>query len=844
MTESAPLSKAGSFVFVSLGCPARIGQAVDLAVAGGVTTLWLDPALDQVPGAAARPGGPGHLATVAAVPDAGAGPVEMLRLSAVGMFGLRSAEPELTDLFPGLRVLARSEVAIIPPAELSDRLAALPMPLRLVIDAPGAERSVLDALDRDGLIDEVEEISIRCGSGVFFAGALDAARFGTWAAQNGFDEIATGGADPDWPEILARRTAPTREIARMSRRLMQAEQKLRASEAEREGLARQLQGQGAVLADRESALGKAVFALSRLDQRVVDAETGLDQRARDLAALADELGAAETRNAQIADQLPARQAAYEAAIGELEARIADLQDQLASVAADRDTALSKAAFALNSLDQRVAEADANFDRRSQELARLSAELAEAEARSAALADEGLAARTAHEAAIGKATEAMVGLEARIAGLQDELAAVAADRDAQTAEVARLQGCLGDAEAAHEAAIAKATEAMVGMEARIAGLQDELAAVAADRDAQTAEVARLQGSLGDAEAAHEAAIAKATEAIEESEAKAAAVRDALASMTVERDEARAELSGSREALAKMAQDRDGLQALANDLQLRLNTRKTEHAELRARFDAHSAELERTRSDLVAAHDLANGLQAERDAALDRVTVIETDTAATIADLETSVARLSGELAASVKKTTELEAVLTEERAARDATASQLDHLKAELEETRAGAAALAARQEGTQAQVDDLSARLAARRSEQTELRSRYDALAGELAEARARLADGAAQQGKLDAELAKTRGEVASLREGNAKLDTVRTELRQRLEAQAAALTEAQATAKAAQTANAGLKTEADAAAKRLKELEHRLSVARDDLRRSEGQVDLIKDLLLREASL
>ena len=800
----------------------------------------------------------------------------MLRLSAVGMFGLRSAEPELTDLFPGLRVVARSEVATIPPAELSDRLAALPMPLRLVIDAPGAERSVLDALDRDGLIDEVEEISIRCGSGVFFAGALDAARFGTWAAQNGLDEIATGGADPDWPEILARRTAPTREIARMSRRLMQAEQKLRASEAEREGLARQLQGQGAVLADRESALGKAVFALSRLDQRVVDAETGLDQRARDLAALADELGAAETRNAQIADQLPARQAAYEAAIGELEARIADLQDQLASVAADRDTALSKAAFALNSLDQRVAEADANVDRRSQELARLSAELAEAEARSAALADEGLAARTAHEAAIAKATEAMVvleariaglqdelaaanaafdaaqaraaedvsGLEARITGLQDELAAVAADRDAQTAEVARLQGILGDAEVAQEEAIAKATEAMVGLEARIAGLQDELAAVAADRDAQTAEVARLQGSLGDAEAAHEAAIAKATEAIEESEAKAAAVRDALASMTVERDEARAELSGSREALAKMAQDRDGLQALANDLQLRLNTRKTEQAELRARFDAHSAELERTRSDLVAAHDLANGLQAERDAALDRVTVIETDTAATIADLETSVARLSGELAASVKKTTELEAVLTEERAARDATASQLDHLKAELEETRAGAAALAARQEGTQAQVDDLSARLAARRSEQTELRSRYDALAGELAEARARLADGAAQQGKLDAELAKTRGEVASLREGNAKLDTVRTELRQRLEAQAAALTEAQATAKAAQTANAGLKTEADAAAKRLKELEHRLSVARDDLRRSEGQVDLIKDLLLREASL
>ena len=821
----------------------------------------------------------------------------MLRLSAVDMFGLRSAEPELTDLFPGLRVLARSEVAIIPPAELSDRLAALPMPLRLVIDAPGAERSVLDALDRDGLIDEVEEISIRCGSGVFFAGALDAARFGTWAAQNGFDEIATGGADPDWPEILARRTAPTREIARMSRRLMQAEQKLRASEAEREGLARQLQGQGAVLADRESALGKAVFALSRLDQRVVDAETGLDQRARDLVALADELGAAETRNAQIADELLARQAAYEAAISEMEARIADLQDQLASVAADRDTALSKAAFALNSLDQRVSEADADSDRRSQELARLSAELAEAEARSAALADEVLAARTAHEAAIAKATEAMVGLEARIAGLQDELAAVAADRDTQTAEVGRLQGSLGDAEIAHEAAIAKATEAMVGLEARIADLQDELAAVAADRDAQTAEVARVQGSLGDAEvaqeaaiakateamvgleariaglqdqlaavaadrdaqttefarlkgslgdaeAAHEAAQARATEAIEESEAKVAAARDALASMTVERDEARAELSGSREALAKMGQDRDGLQALANDLQLRLNTRKTEQAELRARFDAHSAELERTRSDLLAAHDLANGLQAERDAALDRVTVIETDTATTIADLETSVARLSGELAASVKKTTELETVLTEERAARDATASELDHLKAELEETRAGAAALAARQEGTQAQVDDLSARLAARRSEQTELRSRYDALAGELAEARARLADGAAQQGKLDAELAKARGEVASLREGNAKLDTVRTELRQRLEAQAAALTEAQATAKAAQTANAGLKTEADAAAKRLKELEHRLSVARDDLRRSEGQVDLIKDLLLREASL
>ena len=36
----------------------------------------------------------------------------------------------------------------------------------------------------------------------------------------------------------------------------------------------------------------------------------------------------------------------------------------------------------------------------------------------------------------------------------------------------------------------------------------------------------------------------------------------------------------------------------------------------------------------------------------------------------------------------------------------------------------------------------------------------------------------------------------------------------------------------------------RLTELEHRLQLARGDLRRSEGQIDLIKDLLLRGETL
>lgn len=113
---------------------------------------------------------------------------------------------------------------------------------------------------------------------------------------------------------------------------------------------------------------------------------------------------------------------------------------------------------------------------------------------------------------------------------------------------------------------------------------------------------------------------------------------------------------------------------------------------------------------------------------------------------------------------------------------------------------------------------------------------------------------KLQAEVTALREEATSVQATLAERDSAQEELRKKLDIAEKALAESREAAKLvtserdaaktaqrqAETTRAELEQKLQQKTERVQELEFRLSRAREDLRRAEGQIDLIKDLLLK----
>ncbi|WP_461470620.1 hypothetical protein, partial [Pararhodobacter sp.] len=147
----------------------------------------------------------------------------LVRYSVPGMFGAGRATEALRHLYPGLKVRAEMEIAHIPVAEMAAAIPPLPDPLGVVIDAPGAEASILEAMDVAGLLTRARAVSIRCGADVFFSQGLTADAVQQRLSSAAFVLAARSDEDPDWPELHFRADLAARRMARLEARLQDLE---------------------------------------------------------------------------------------------------------------------------------------------------------------------------------------------------------------------------------------------------------------------------------------------------------------------------------------------------------------------------------------------------------------------------------------------------------------------------------------------------------------------------------------------------------------------------------------------------------------------------------------------
>ncbi|MFN6976674.1 MAG: hypothetical protein ACK4OP_00990 [Gemmobacter sp.] len=246
---------------------------LEARLAGRADVQLIAAAIGRPPGGGDGAGGDG-------------GEAPLLVFNAPGLVSLRPPTG-LAALMPGLRVVARPRVPVIAPAALLARIGPVARPFRLVIDAPGAEGEILEALAAAGLAGALDRLEVHCGAAPLVEGAWGRAAVEAWAATQGFARIALDLADPDFPALTFAPDRLRRELAEAQAQ-MQAQGRALAearAQAEAQGKAlaearAQAEAQGKALAEAQAATLAAQTEAHGLRRR-------LDAALRDCRRLED-----------------------------------------------------------------------------------------------------------------------------------------------------------------------------------------------------------------------------------------------------------------------------------------------------------------------------------------------------------------------------------------------------------------------------------------------------------------------------------------------------------------------------------------------------------------------------
>ena len=256
-----------------------------------------------------------------------AGPVELVRYNLPGLRGLQAPTEALRTLFPGLKERARIPTRTVAPAEAFGDPAALPAPLRLRIDLPGAEPAILHALDETGALEAVEMVSIRCAAETPFEGGQDRAQLQSWLGERDIRLDHANEDDPDWPELRLSADPAARRIAALEAELAEAQTARATLESD---LARAREEAAAEIEklrkDLDEAHAKAEAEAEKLRDELSRTTAQLKARETELSETAGKLKAEAAGRAEAEQSLKETRTALEEARKQAEARQAELAE--------------------------------------------------------------------------------------------------------------------------------------------------------------------------------------------------------------------------------------------------------------------------------------------------------------------------------------------------------------------------------------------------------------------------------------------------------------------------------------------------------------------------------------
>ena len=213
-----------------------------------------------------------------------------------GVISTEAPTNALLTLFPGLHARSKYDVTLMAFSDLATRLGDENLPIKIEINLPGSEASLLQGLADTSIFERVVAVRIQCGIEPMFEGALDADAATAWLQEHWFERIAFDTSeDPDWPVLEFQRDLVGRDMAELSARAEAAEA---LSVEQRDLLTANTEAHAAAKAHAADLPAQ----IDDLKQQVADAEAVETQRIRDntewatkFEAISGELNAAESQ---------------------------------------------------------------------------------------------------------------------------------------------------------------------------------------------------------------------------------------------------------------------------------------------------------------------------------------------------------------------------------------------------------------------------------------------------------------------------------------------------------------------------------------------------------------------
>ncbi len=373
-------SGTGTLVLVGWGMkPGRV--AAHVTALGPARLLILADPLQGAEIRAALPAEAPAPEQIRCVFGAKSGEATLIVHSVPGLYSLKPAKKALREIFPGLQTRQRRTVPQRPVKALVERLAEAPGPLRLAIETPGAEKPLLAALARAGLLDRVTALHLRPGREAFFAGAEPAAGLQGWLEAQHFRLEHVDDTEPDWPEMRFVADAPglRRALAAAGKAAQAQLAELETARGDAAAQAAQRAALDALLETERQTVQAARADIAQQQTRIAELEAALEaerRQAEEARSGATEARAAlEARSAELETALEAErgqareaQAAAAGQAAQQQTRIAELEAALEAERARTQQQQAAAQETAAHQQERLRDLDAEMRRRDEVIA--------------------------------------------------------------------------------------------------------------------------------------------------------------------------------------------------------------------------------------------------------------------------------------------------------------------------------------------------------------------------------------------------------------------------------------------------------------------------------------------
>lgn len=346
-----------SFLALLAATPARLTQRLGPldpgAFARSVVVNAAGSELDTAPIA-------GSTLLAGALTD-GSGAAELHRYTLAGLFSLTEPTAALRGIFPNLRVTRRDDIARISAAQLADHLAP-DGPIELLVDMPGDELRLLRCLAAQGLLERVEQITIRACRDLYFEGGATLEQSARFLIDQGFAETAIDDSDDSFP----RQSFALDQQRRRADRAIAAQAQAEKALAARDVSLKEARDQADQAAARVTQLEQERDAdRARADQAstaATEAKTALSARNNALKKTQEKADQAAARITQLEQERDAERARADQA----SAAVTEAKTALSA----RDTALKEAQAKTKAATDRIAALDKDLARHQANLAEI------------------------------------------------------------------------------------------------------------------------------------------------------------------------------------------------------------------------------------------------------------------------------------------------------------------------------------------------------------------------------------------------------------------------------------------------------------------------------------------